>query len=219
MIGDILAKLGRRETLTTAEQQEVRAWGNRIEFNQAFVDGIQNGRSDIFANSVGAVNFPIELIYNSGVMAQNMDSLPVIAIPQKYNHIFIMGNGRSYKTVPPGAYYEISVIINGDSGSNYAYQVIRSLGTALDATTDASESSMLIGIIPDDTFTAGVSSSFFGVISNYRSGFYKTALANTGHSEIGRVYFSTWKGTNPIRTIQIFGNFKAGSSVSIFCIG
>lgn len=53
-IGDILAKLGRMEALTTTEQQAVRLWGNALEQKGAFIDGLQNGRSNIISADISA---------------------------------------------------------------------------------------------------------------------------------------------------------------------
>jgi len=51
-IGDLLAKIGRQETLTQEEQQRIRLWGNNTEFNNSFVSGLQNGQSNIMAGEI-----------------------------------------------------------------------------------------------------------------------------------------------------------------------
>jgi hypothetical protein len=53
-IGDILAKLGRREALTSDEQQRIRLWGNQTEFNNAYITGLQNGQGNINVNEIRA---------------------------------------------------------------------------------------------------------------------------------------------------------------------
>lgn len=59
-IGDILAKMGRNEALTTTEQQQIRLWGNMQEHNSAFVTGLQNGQSVIYAQEVNAIKGEFE---------------------------------------------------------------------------------------------------------------------------------------------------------------
>ncbi len=59
-IGDILAKLGRNETLTTAEQQQIRLWGNTQEHNSAFIAGLQNGQSTINVSTIRAISGDFE---------------------------------------------------------------------------------------------------------------------------------------------------------------
>ncbi len=59
-IGDILAKLGRGATLTTAEQQQIRLWGNNTEFNNSFVTGLQNGQSNLNVSTIRAISGDFE---------------------------------------------------------------------------------------------------------------------------------------------------------------
>lgn len=59
-IGDILAKLGRREALTTAEQQQIRLWGNTQDHNSAFITGLQNGQSSLNVSTIRAINGDFE---------------------------------------------------------------------------------------------------------------------------------------------------------------
>lgn len=59
-IGDILAKLGRNETLSTAEQQQIRLWGNNTEFNNAFIAGLQNGQADLNVSTIRAIRGDFE---------------------------------------------------------------------------------------------------------------------------------------------------------------
>jgi len=72
-IGDILAKLGRGEALTTNEQQQIRLWGNQSEFDHSYVAGLQNGRSDISASEVLANKLSVgkELFYGSAARYYN----------------------------------------------------------------------------------------------------------------------------------------------------
>lgn len=56
MIGDILAKLGRGETLSTIEQQAIRLWGNQTNINNAFIAGLQNGQSGLSVSHIDVVD-------------------------------------------------------------------------------------------------------------------------------------------------------------------
>lgn len=69
-IGDILAKLGRNEALTNAEQQKIRLWGNNTEQNNTFVTGLQNGRSSINASDVEAQRMYVGKEILSGTAAR-----------------------------------------------------------------------------------------------------------------------------------------------------
>ena len=59
-IGDILAKLGRGETLNSSEQQQIRLWGNNTEFNNSFVTGLQNGQSNLSVSTIRAISGEFE---------------------------------------------------------------------------------------------------------------------------------------------------------------
>ena len=54
MIGKVLAKLGRGETLSAMEIQQLEKFGDEVEFSRSFAGGIQSGQGDILANEVRA---------------------------------------------------------------------------------------------------------------------------------------------------------------------
>jgi len=69
-IGDILARLGRGELLTESEQQQIRLWGNQTEFNNAYISGIQNGRSTVNALEISASRLYVNKEVFSGLAAR-----------------------------------------------------------------------------------------------------------------------------------------------------
>lgn len=54
MIGQILAKLGRNEILNRDELQYIEIWGNATESQLSYVDGLQEGHVDVYANNIHA---------------------------------------------------------------------------------------------------------------------------------------------------------------------
>lgn len=68
-IGDILLKVSRNQDLTPQEQEELRFWGNLTQSNNSFIGGLQNGGSEVFANSISAndINVGFATYSNLGV--------------------------------------------------------------------------------------------------------------------------------------------------------
>ena len=156
-IGDILAKLGRNETLNTAEQQQIRLWGNTQDHNSAFITGLQNGQSSLNVSSIRAINGDFEyppsglsvkvkretdtVVANSGTITYldleeefyDDASMWDVSVPSK---IFIKRKGK------------YQVIVNslwGNGGSGSYQHVIVGIFTSADAQVAA-----LNGYAPSD---------------------------------------------------------------------
>lgn len=100
-IGDILAKLGRGETLTPSEQQQIRLWGNNTEFNNAYIAGLQNGTSNIVASKIDANIIQIKNDILSGyAIKAYRDTDQSVATS---TNTFIEWEALEYSTFPPTA--------------------------------------------------------------------------------------------------------------------
>ena len=204
-VGDLLVKLADGIPLSPEEKQRLRLHGNQTQLSNAFVDGLQSGNSDVNARSLSSVNSDIENIYETGVMPSDISSFPVLKIPQKYNHIIFYSNGRSYESSPPGASWVVGFQCNGDTGSNYLVNGV-------------SATYLGFGGMYGDDAAANLATSFFAIIPNFRSSFYKTSLSYFGYGGTETFWASSWLNVEPIREVRLIGNFKAGSSVTISCL-
>ena len=121
----------------------------------------------------------------------------------------------------------LTLHLNNDTGSNYAYQIIRGDGTnavALSGTSaywDAGE-------MPGSSATANVFGMNVCNLYDINSGKYKSVMAqggsgdNTDTNSYVSFYSGTWKSQAAITEIDLtsrnLGNFVAGSKFSLFGI-
>jgi hypothetical protein len=219
--GDLLVELLKAEREGTASPSQITTLQNNLnilwdDYN-LFRTWLQPGQSKISGTSI---NFPINLIYSTGVLAVNTASI-AIQIPQLYNHLLILENCRN--TNASANMTALTAIINGDTAAHYGYQQI--LGSGASVVAGAATLAYLeIGAILGDNAPAGESCSSISFIPNYRSTtLYKNILILHTRSAIAstdlEIEGASWASTNPITDMLIasdLGNIKAGSSISIY---
>ncbi len=213
-IGDLLAKLGRGETLTPAEQQQIRLWGNNAQLLNNFVQGIQSPEGGVLGNKI---NFPINKIYSS-ILGNDTASLK-IEIPSIYTHLFIMASGRS--TTGGTGNASLIATYNSDTGNNYETQVLYGASATAGAYVSGVTNYAVIGGLAKDGESAGVNGSGIVFIPNIRSGFYISSLSllYPANSQYLFVRSCVWSSTENLKSIQLSadtGSIKAGSVISVY---
>jgi hypothetical protein len=219
--GDLLVELLQAEREGTASPSQITTL--RSSLNTLWDDynlmrtWLQPGQSKILGTSI---NFPINLIYSTGILSVDTVSIPV-QIPQAYNHLMIFCNCR--KTQAVSNVTAVRATINGDTGTNYAYQYILAIGSTVSGASVSNNTYAEIGAIAGDSYPANEGASSVAMIPNYRGPFHKHILILQGRmgSTAGFEEFEaqTWLNTAAITDMTIisdFGNIKAGSAISIY---
>ncbi len=215
-IGDILAKL---DGLNEDEKQAVRLWGNQSQAVNAFVGGLQNGGSDVFANTLNSNTLPFSKIYSEVLsVAKTTITVP---IPSGFTHLLIMGSGRMSQAV--NTTQTVNIEINGDTGNNYNLQYLNSADTVVGADDVLASIYFGLGDFVGDSATAGKVGSFTCFIPHYMGGLHKSGMSlfiapsNTVYR--AGVVANFWNNTDPIRSVKFWvtGNYDivAGSVLSI----
>jgi hypothetical protein len=221
MIGDILAKLGRRETLTSEEQQRVRLWGNQADLNAAFLTGIQSPEGGIVRDKI---NLPFDTVF-SKILEKDYATIDFI-VPPKYKHLLLFGQGRLTGTGGLSSSV-IAATMNNDTGSNYAWGRMYHLGATLTGEQDTSDPSMRIGSwTADGDGDASNPGTFIVFFPHCQSPFYKSMIglnaANLTTAVFSAIREGVWKSTQRIETIQLTvvpsGSFASGSVLSLYGI-
>lgn len=149
-----------------------------------------------------------------------------VTVPATFEHLIAIFSGRSsYSSSFPS---EIGLRFNGDSGSNYSYQIQTAINTTIAASSAASQTSIACGAIPNDT---GGATSYAGQIiidiANYKNTtFYKSAACCQGWTTATtsqgsyRNVGSAWTNTAAITSVAVVdlsgGNFKSGSTLWVY---
>lgn len=167
------------------------------------------------------LNTNMPQLLGSTILASSQASIS-ISIPSGYNHLKCTFTGRQ-DSGSGGAFAFIQ--LNGDSGANYAWQVLYgNMTTTTAATSAGAVAGMRVGVLPGsgDTanyfgtgeFTLGnVSSAVFKPVSSY---FHAAMSAANAYSGTGG---GTWASTAVVTSVTLYpftGNLVAGSSLSIY---
>ncbi len=213
-IGDLLAKIGRGETLSLAEQQEIRIWGNNAQLLNNFVSGIQSPDGQILG---GKINFPVSPIF-SGVLESDTASLNIL-VPSMYNHLIIWSAGRC--TTGGTGNEALLARYNSDSGNNYSTEILYGIGALSGAQTSGIVNAAIIGGLAKDGEATGVNGSGIVFIPNIRSSFYKSTLSLFSPASPTDIFVQScvWSSSTVLSNISILagtGSIKAGSVISIY---
>lgn len=216
-IGDLLAKIGRGEQLTQTEQEEIRLWGNLTQNLNSFTAGLQNGQSDLFANSVRSNNDTIKLIY---LFKPTVDTTSFeVTVPTNYNHLWIFGAGKTTDTVPN----YINAQFNDDTAANYSYQLMQRADTTQSGLQALTQTSAPLGFFINEGLGANYGSGFTSFIPNYNSDQYKTITTIGNYRNVSFRYAlqmtSFWDNVEPIRKIKFqcaTGDFTNDSTLSVY---
>ncbi len=145
------------------------------------------------------------------------------SIPSTYQHLQIRGIGRSTRSATID---DLAIRVNSDTGSNYAYHILRGDGASAIAAAGATQTTGYAGRIAAATAT----SSVFGVavidILDYsNANKYKTirSLGGSDNNGNGNVEYESnlWMNTNAITSILLYApsyNFAQYSSFALYGI-
>ena len=198
LFDELLIKIARNDRLTPLEletfSQEVRSLTEVKTLVKSFIGG--DGKI------LGSyLNLPLELIY-SQVLEQDRTAI-TINVPSIFRNLFVMGSGSV--TVASGG--NIWAQFNGDTGANYAWQLISADGATLTSSEDTSHTAVALGVFGTTGAGAGVNGSFRSEIIHYTGPWKKNVLSHTYTAEFNDMYLmgSTWANVSPITSIEIFG--------------
>lgn len=215
---ELMDKIGRNDPLNAQELSFLRDETRALEEIKSLVKGwVMPGTSKpIFQ--------PALVKIFSVVLAENTASI-ILPIPTDYKNLIIKGSGSV--TVANGG--NIWAQFNGDTGNNYAWQLISGIGTgAAGALEDTTFHGVALGVFGTTGAGAGVSGSFLSEIVHYQGPWKKNVLSHTYTAEFNDLYVmgSTWANVDAIRSIEIFGtdntlakgtaSLAAGSLIGIY---
>jgi hypothetical protein len=140
----------------------------------------------------------------------------VSSIPSTYKHIMIVGQGLQNSTAN---LREVGFRFNGDTGANYTYGFIRSVGGTVDASGGVVGSSNPAAFAEIPFSTSGNTSllQFVVTIPNYSGSGYKSYNGQASCGETSRrtyVSSGTWASTAAINSVTIAlsgDNYKVGT--------
>lgn len=172
----------------------------------------------------GAAAGGFELI-ETQILASTTTAVTFSSIPIIYKHLQIRITSRN---TTAAASRPITLRINADTGSNYAYHYIRATSAARTAANASAQTSMIIGNSPGSTETANIFAATLIEIMDYTN----TNKAKAVRSFSGR-YASDgaidhtaglWNSTSAITSIEVAdrslsSSFAAGTRISLYGIG
>lgn len=159
------------------------------------------------------------------ILASTTTAVTFSAIPAIYKHLQIRITARN---TTAAASRPITLRMNGDTGSNYAYHNIRGNGSAGVASTASAQTSMIIANSPGSTETANIFCVALVDILDYGnvnktkavrafSGRYssETHIDHTG---------GHWNSTSAITSVEVAdrslsSSFATGTRISLYGIG
>ncbi len=211
-LGKVWRKIAEGQRLTVEEKQFLELEGRNTQLRNSFVAGQTNAQSTL------DIKFPFFPFY-SEKLQQNTTSI-TIPIPSGYNHLFIMGSGRSTDAVVD----TVALRFNGDTGNNYSTELMQRADTTQSGGQNLSTSSAGLGSFVEVGGSAGVAASFFAVIPNYNSSFMKTVMAFSNYRNASFRYAimrtSFWDNTTPIEKLTFFAlsgsDIEAGALFSVY---
>ena len=149
-------------------------------------------------------------------------SITFSSIPATYTHLQVRGIGRN-----SAAANDILLRFNSDSGSNYAFHVLRGSGSSATAAAVATTGGSELGVIAYSGETANVFSAFVVDVLDYaNTNKYKTlrVLNGTDTNGSGYVTFGSglWQSSTAVSTITLTvggsGNFIQYTSFALYGI-
>lgn len=172
------------------------------------------------------LDLPFEPIYST-VFEEDKSQL-VIAIPQNYKHLMIMGQARLNGTGGQTAVYTYGQF-NGDTANNYSLNILYQAGVTHNVTESLLTSGMVFSYLTADGADANYNGSTVCFIPHYTSNFYKTVLTFDGVARDAAtsvaLWQGVWKSTTPINSIRIYpdttypsAKIVSGSLFSIYGI-
>lgn len=146
------------------------------------------------------------------------------SIPSTYKHLQIRAIFRSTEASSGTNFY---MYVNGDTATNYSYHTLRTEGTTVTSSGNASVAQMFVGRAPGGSTTAGIMNATIIDIFDYSStSKNKTFRYNSGKDEDTYggdlvIRSGLWRSTSAINSITFNidnPNFSNLSSVALYGI-
>lgn len=139
------------------------------------------------------------------------------SIPQTYTDIVCIYDAASSVAQDPFSR------VNGDSGTNYAYQAITGNGGADSAQQASSQTSLSLNYFGSDSTTLGNNLRKIHFLNYANTNVYKQVIARGGRGNTDGVSFTinTWINTAAITSISFHtgsGTYSVGSKFSLYGI-
>lgn len=216
---ELMMKLADGKTLDALEKAQLSQYTQRVDDVSEASKSWQNVDGKIKNQYL---NLPLEVI-TSTTLVENVANFSV-DIPSNYQHLVIMGQGRTTQAVYGSA---IFVRFNNDNGANYRVNSLWAQSTTPAATQDTAATASIIGVFSGTSATSGSAGNFFAFVPHIGSSFWKGILSLIGNPyydatnmEID-IYNGIWKNTSRINSIKFIpqsGNILAGSLISVYGI-
>jgi large repetitive protein len=153
-------------------------------------------------------------------LASSTGTVTFSSIPSTYTHLQIRAIARSTFNQNTGD--QVTVQVNGVTGSSYSYHYIGGNGSATDVNGYGTQTSMGLGYAPNDGVTADTFGQFIIEVADYAStSKFKTFRAFGGYDANGsgtlRLQSGLFQSTNAITSISLTHNtFKTGSKFALY---
>lgn len=173
------------------------------------------------ASSVQKITGSFESIAAT-TLASSTGTVTFSSIPSDYKSLQIRAIARS--TFGQNTGDQVTVQVNGVTGSSYSYHYINANGTNVDADGYATQTTMGLGYAPNDGVTASTFGAFIIDVYDYAStSKFKTFKAFGGYNSNGqgilRLQSGLFQSTNAITSISLTHNtFKTGSVFALYGI-
>ena len=170
----------------------------------------------------GAVAFGAYDSIATTTVSSPVSSITFSSIPATYTHLQIRGIARN-----SAAANDILLRFNSDSGSNYAWHVLRGDGSSATAAAVATTTGIELGVIVYSGQTASVFANFVIDVLDYaNTNKYKTLRVLNGADVNGTGYVTFgsgfWQSSTAVSTITLTlggsGDFTQYSSLALYGI-
>lgn len=161
---------------------------------------------------------PTYFALNSTTLVADVNYIEFTAISDSYRDLQIIVDGR-YDTADAN----FSIQFNGDTGSNYSYDVFYGTGSSAAGYRSASSTSIQAGWYPYPSSQGTTGNSVINILNANSTSTFKTLGERAGLGGGQGLYARTgqWRSQSAITSVKLTmtaGNFKAGTTVSLYGI-
>lgn len=145
----------------------------------------------ILASSGAVAGGSYESIATVTVGSGGSSTITFSSIPSTYKHLQI----RAIQRATAGSFQNIKIVVNGDTGANYAYHILEGDGSNATSGADSSIATALISQEPGSTQNASVYGVFVMDLLDYaNTNKYKTIRNLSGVDNNGTGKMQLWSG-------------------------
>jgi hypothetical protein len=137
------------------------------------------------------------------------------SIPATYRDLILIGNVKASATVD-----NMNMRLNGDTGSNYSYVIMRGNGSSTFSSSEASQTFMRMDLFPSGVTTTGNANYIVQVMDYAQTDKHKTVLNrhNDAAQLVGAIA-GRYAITTAVSSVSFFINsttFAAGTTFQLF---